>query len=183
MENSLIREETDMKGMGDIKRRMRSEIACMNKTLVIILAAACVLLGILFAISGVDKYVYWYCFQPKCAMAPFFMVLFWIIAYAVFGASVAIALAAPCYRSQTAKKRAAILAACTLVLCYVWIPVVYKAASFFLATLLVAGIVICLAGLFSLFTRLSKLASWGILLFAAWMLYILYYSFTLFLLN
>ena len=61
----LDKGETDMKGMGDIKRRMRSEIACMNKTLVLIIAGACVLLGVLFAISGVDKYVYWYCFQPK----------------------------------------------------------------------------------------------------------------------
>lgn len=68
-------------------------------------------------------------FSRNGAMAPFFMVLFWIIAYAVFGASVAIALAAPCYRSQAAKKRAAILAVCTLVLCYVWIPVVYKAGE------------------------------------------------------
>lgn len=59
----LDKGETDMKGMGDIKRRMRSEIACMNKTLVLIIAGACVLLGVLFAISGVDKYVYWYCFQ------------------------------------------------------------------------------------------------------------------------
>ena len=172
-----------MKGTGNFKRQLRAELSCVNTTLVLVMAGVRVLLGILFAISGVSQYVYWYTYQPKCGLPAFFMVLFWMIAYAVFGACTAIALSAPHYRSQQAKKHAAILAACTLVLCYVWIPVVYKAASFFLATLLAVVIIICLAVLFSMFCRISKLASWGILAFAAWMLYILYYTFALFLLN
>lgn len=172
-----------MRGSGGIKRRVRSELSCVNTVFLLILAGACVLLGILFAISGVSGFVYWHTFQPKFGLPPFFMVLFWIIAFALYGACVAVALSAPRYPSQAARKRAAILSACALVLCYVWIPVVYKAASFFLATLLVAVIILCLAVLYSMFRRVSRLASWGILIFTVWMLYILYYSFTLFLLN
>ena len=172
-----------MKGIKEIKRQMQHELSCVNLTFVIILAAACVVLGILFAIGGVDRYLYWYYYLPKCALSPFFLVLFWLVAYALFGACAAVALSAPCYRCAVAKKKMAVLFACTLVLCYVWIPVVYKASSFFLGTLLVAVIIVCLAVLFSMSTRISKLASWGILLFAFWMLYILYYTFTLCLLN
>ncbi len=169
--------------MKELKRRLRSELSCVNMVFLSILAGACVLLGILFAISGVSGFVYWHTFQPKFGLPPFFMVLFWIIAYALFGACIAIALSAPRCQSEAARKRTAILAACALILCYVWIPVVYKAASFFLATLLAAVIVLCLAVLYSMLRRVSRLASFGILVFAVWMLYILCYTLALFLLN
>ena len=169
--------------MKELKRRIRSELSCVNTVFLLIMAGACVLLGVLFAVSGVSGLVYWHTFQPKFGLPPFFMVLFWMLAYALYGASSAVALCAPRYQSQAARKRMAILSACLLVLCYVWIPVVYKAASFFLATLLIAVIILCLAVLYSMFRRISCLASWGLLIFAVWMLYILYYTFALFLLN
>ncbi len=169
--------------MKELKRRIRSELSCVNTVFLLIMAGACVLLGVLFAVSGVSGFVYWHTFQPKFGLPPFFMVLFWILAYALYGASSAVALCAPRCQSQAARKRIAILSACLLVLCYVWIPVVYKAASFFLATLLIAVIILCLAVLYSIFRRISCLASWGLLIFAVWMLYILYYTFALFLLN
>ena len=171
-----------MKGIGDFKRKWRYEISCVNTTLVIILAAVAVGLGILFAVSGIDHYLYWYCLQPRCALAPFFMIIFWALAYALLGASVGVALSVPC-RHVVTKRRIAVVSLCALILCYVWIPVVYKAASFFLGTLLVAVIILILAVLFSMCSRISRLASWGVLAFAVWMLYILYYTFTLGLLN
>ena len=171
-----------MKGTEDFKRKWRYEISCVNVTLVIILAAVAVVLGALFAISGAGRYLYWYFLQPRCAPAPFFMVLLWGIAYALLGASVGAALSVPCRHAVT-RRRIALAFACALILCYVWIPVVYRAASFFLGTLLVAVIILCLAVLFSLVSRISRLASWGVLVFAVWMLYILYYTFALGLIN
>lgn len=173
-----------MKGsIKDLKRRIHYELSCINTTLAIIMAAGCVLLGILFAIGGVDGDLYEEWNIPLCAFSPFFMVLFWIIAYAVFGASCAIAISTPYNRNGAAKTRSIILFACTLVLCYSWIPIVYKAASLLLGTLLAAVIIICLAILFSMFVRMNRIAAWGVFAFAAWMLYILYYTFALFLLN
>ena len=103
--------------MKELKRRLCSELSCVNMVFLSILAGACVLLGILFAISGVSGFIYWHTFQPKFGLPPFFMVLFWIIAYALFGACIAVALSAPRCQSQAARKRIAILAACALILC------------------------------------------------------------------
>lgn len=167
---------------GNLKRQMEAELAPIRKTALFISAGVCVVFGILFALTGVDRYVYFCTLQPRCRLSPFFSVVLWIVALAVYGASAALLLA----RRRGLEKRSCevgILAVSAPILCYVWLPVVYKAASFLLATLLVAVILFCMAALFSNACRRSRIAALGFALFSVWMLYILYYSFALFLLN
>ena len=167
----------------DAKRRVRRELSCINTTLVIIFAAAAVTLGIIFAIGGVDGDACDEIIFPECAFSPFFMCFFFGIAVALFAVSQAIIISTPAGCIAKQKPRGTVLFACALILVYVWIPVMFTAAEFLLGTLLVLIIMLACAALFSIALKINRIAAYAIFAFALWMLYILYFSFALLLLN
>lgn len=169
--------------MEKFRKRIAREIFCFNRKTVLLFAAAAVLLGLLFALGGVNRYVYWHLFLPRGALPPFFMVLLWGLMLALFGVCMALAFDSPFCDRHITKNMLLLLFCASLVLCYVWIPMVYKAAAFFLALLIVVMLLLCLSLFFVTVWRLHKVAAAGIGIFALWILYILYYTFALFLLN
>lgn len=167
----------------DAKRRVRRGLSCINTTLVIIFVAVAVTLGIIFAIGGIDGDVCDEMIFPDCAFSPFFMCFFFGVAIAVFAVSQAIIISTPtgCFAKE--KTRSTIIFICALILIYVWIPVTFTAAAFFLATMLVMIILLACAVLFSAAVKINRIAAYAVFAFALWMLYILYYSFAMMLLN
>lgn len=167
----------------DAKRRVRRGLSCINTTLVIIFACVAVTLGIIFAIGGIDSDVCKEIIFPDCAFSPFFMCLFFGIAIALFAISQAVIISTPtgCFAKE--KTRSSIIFFCALILIYVWIPVAFTATAFFLATMLVMIILLACAVLFSTALKINRIAAYAVFAFALWMLYILYYSFALMLLN
>ncbi len=164
----------------EINRRIRIESACLNPILLGICAGAAVLLGALFTTNPALRPAG--IFLPRTALPSFFHILFQLVAYAVFGAAFAAFLRTPyCDRKQfrLPKLCGNFLFVCTLVLCYVWIPVVCKAKSFFLGTLLCGVILIALLALVLITYRISVLSTLGLIFFSVWMLYILYLTITL----
>ena len=115
---------------------------------------------------------------PRTALPSFLHILFQLAAYALFGAAFAILWKAPLpqktYRLRLQKKCALVLFVCVLVLCYVWIPVVCKAGSYFLGVLLCGVILLSLFVLACLSYRISLLTSVLLVVFSVWALYILY---------
>jgi len=158
----------------EIKSRLRKECAFLNPVLLGICAGFAVLLGALFTTSLVGRVPGF--FLPRTALPSFLHVLFQLISFAVLGAVFATLLCAPlCERTlRLQKKSALLLCVCTLVLGYVWIPLVYKASSYFLGALLCGVILIALAVLFFLSHRISVISAGLLVLFALWTLYILY---------
>lgn len=167
----------------ELKRRIRQETACLNTALALILCAAALLLGILFAIKGIDGELYCGLILPACALTPFFMVLCFALALIVFAVSAAACASSP----MRARKKPAwimlLLYLCAFALAYAWIPLTYKAGAFFASALLCAVDILALAALYPQARRASRISSAGIFLFAVWMVYLLYLSFSLFLIN
>ncbi len=167
----------------EIKRRISAELSCINLIGVLITAGICVILGAIFALCGVERQRYLCFYLPKCALPSFFMVLFWGIAFAIFGAALGVLLFSRRREFCGKKEYALLLFVCALMLSYAWIAIVYKAASLFLGILTVLVILCCLWALLSVLHRIFLLATLGIALYGVWMIYLLYYSFALFLLN
>lgn len=170
-------------GFLDAKRRVRRELSCINTTLVIIFAAVSVTLGIIFAIGGIDGDACEEIIFPDCAFSPFFMCFFFGIFIALFAVSQAIIISTPAGCFAKHKTRSIIIFVCALILVYVWIPVMFSAREFLLGTLLVLIILLACAALFSIAMKINRIAAYAIFAFALWMLYILYYSFALLLIN
>lgn len=170
-----------MKEIRSFCRRLHREISCANAKAVGICAAVCALVSVLFAIGGVDRHLYWRYILPRHAPSPFFLIVLWMIAYGLFGACFAMMLSSR--EESSHKKKTGLLFFGVLILCYVWIPIVYKAASFFLGALLVAVIFACLVVLFLQCVRISLSASLGVAGFSLWILYVFCYTLALSLLN
>lgn len=160
----------------EIKSRICRESAFLSPVVLGICVSIAVLLGALFTTSLVGCVAGFY--LPRTALPSFLHILFQLIAYAIFGAAFAALLNAPlCQKTKRLrlqKNCALLLFVCTLVLCYVWIPVVCKAGSYFLGALLCGVILIALAALFLITHRISVISAGLLVLFALWMLYILY---------
>jgi tryptophan-rich sensory protein len=158
----------------EIKSRIRKECAFLNPVLLGICAGFAVLLGALFTTSLAGRVPGF--FLPRTALPSFLHILFQLISYAILGAVFATLLKAPlCKRTlRLQKKSALLLCTCILVLCYVWIPLVCKASSYFLGALLCGVILTAVAVLFFLSYRISVISAGFLILFALWMLYILY---------
>ena len=169
----------------EIHRRIRTESAYMNPILLGICAGVAVLLGAIFTTNLIGRPAGF--LLPRTALPSFLHILFQLAAYALFGAAFAILWKAPLpqktYRLRLQKKCALVLFVCVLVLCYVWIPLVYKAASFFLALLVLAVLFFCLAAIFMTVWREHSTAAVLLCFFALWIAYLFYYTFSLFLLN
>lgn len=160
----------------EIHRRIRTESAYMNPILLGICAGVAVLLGAIFTTNLIGRPAGF--LLPRTALPSFLHILFQLAAYALFGAAFAILWKAPLpqktYRLRLQKKCALVLFVCVLVLCYVWIPVVCKAGSYFLGVLLCGVILLSLFVLACLSYRISLLTSVLLVVFSVWVLYILY---------
>lgn len=167
----------------DAKRRVRRELSCINTTLVIIFAATALTLGIIFAIGGIDGDICDEIIFPVSSLSPFFTCVLFGIAIVLFAISQAIVISTPAGCLGRQKTRSAVIFICTLILVYVWLPVMFKAKEFLLGTLLVLIMVLACAALFSIALKINRIAAYAIFAFALWMLYILYFSFALLLLN
>ncbi|MCQ2436433.1 MAG: tryptophan-rich sensory protein [Clostridia bacterium] len=166
----------------DLKRRIRCELICINPVLTAVFSSTAAFLGVIFALGGVDADTYDSFIQPRGALSPFFCVAIWIIMYALYGAAASEVASAKCRIGPEKRTQALALAACTLVLSYVWTPMVYRAANFFLASMLTVVTIIALAALYALYSSVGRICSAVILIYTLWHVYILYYTFALFLL-
>lgn len=171
------------KHINKIKMQIARDGACINTTVVIICAAVCAVLGIIFAIGGIDSEVYEEIIQPKFYLPLFFMVLFNIIFYALLGAGAGIIISTPYYGKNQLKPISLFLAATVLLLCYAWIPLVYTAKSFLIATFIYVIVLLFFAVIFRMYMRISRIAAWMMLIFSVFALYMIFYSFTLFVIN
>ena len=160
----------------EIRIRIRKESAFLNPVILGISTGISILFGALFTTSFVGHIPAF--LLPRTALPSFLHILFQLMAYAVIGAAFAALLNAPLCQQSTRfrlqKKCGLLLFICTLVLCYVWIPLVCKAGSYFLGTLLCGIIFIALATLFFISYRISIISAGLLVLFSMWMLYILY---------
>ncbi len=160
----------------EIKRRIRTESAFLNPVLLGICAGSAVLLGALFATNLVSRPIG--ILLPRTPIPSFLFILFQLTAYALFGAAFAALLSAPMCQEpryfQWQKKGALLLFLCTLVLSYVWVPLVCRAGSYFLGVLLCGVILTALFVLIMMTYRFSLIASVLLVFFCVWTLYILY---------
>ncbi len=160
----------------EIKSRLRTEIAFLHPLTVGVAAGVTVVFGALF-LAGIPPHLPILHF-PRPAIPSFFFILFQLVAYALFGAGFALLLDAPTCgvpnRLRPQRTSGLLLFVCTMVLTYIWIPLVCRAGSYFLGVLLCGVILLALFPIVLLIKRFSLLASGCVFLFALWTLYILY---------
>ncbi|MBQ8404524.1 MAG: tryptophan-rich sensory protein [Clostridia bacterium] len=166
-----------------IKRNFVRETLCVNPTVVAVCAAVCACLGLIFAIGGVDYDVYCEIAQPKFYFPSFIMVVLLLLFYALLGAAAGIIISTPYYRKNSHKTISLALAACTLFLCFTWLPLVYTAASFFIAALVCIVVLLFSALIFKFYIKINAVAAWSMLIFAIFDFYLICYSLSLFILN
>ena len=171
------------KYIGRIKRGFVRETLCINKTVVIVCAIICACMGLCFAIGGVDYEVYGEIAQPKFYFPPFVMIILQLLFYALFGAAAGVIISTPYCRRGRGKLTALALAVCTLFLCFTWIPLVYTAASFFIAFIVCLIILAFCAVLFKLYYEINRVAAFALLIFTLFDFYLACYSLSLFILN
>ena len=164
-------------------RRLRRDFFCVNRGIWIAFAATAVLLGAVFALGGMNRHVLGYLLFPRGALPPFAMVLLWGVMLSLLGTAAALVCTGESACRASARNTILLLFLSALVLCYVWIPLVYKAASFFLALLVLAVLFFCLAAIFMTVWREHSTAAVLLCFFALWIAYLFYYTFSLFLLN
>ncbi len=166
----------------ELKRRILIESAYLHPVTIGISAGIVVLFGALFTTSLLHHPIGVY--LPHALLPSFWYILFQLSAYAVFGAAFAVLLdAPPCActpkRLSLQKTCGLLLAVSVLILSYVWIPLVCRAGSYFLGTLLCLVILLALFTLFLLICRISFISAGLFVLFAFWMIYILYLTLAL----
>lgn len=169
--------------MTRIKRNVSRDAACINSVTVIIFACASALLGLLFSLGGVDWEVYEEIEQPNFYLPPFLMIMFMMMFYAILGAASGIVFSTPYYRQSGEKWAAIALAACIMFLCFTWIPLVYTATRFIMGAIVYLLAILFGAVLFKLFLRINRIAAWLVILFMGSALYMVCYSFILFIIN
>lgn len=160
----------------EIRRRLQTEAACLSPVTLGICAGVAALLGAVFSTSIVGNAQG--ILLPRTLLPSFFHILFQLFAYAILGAAFAALLKAPCRktnRRQLFQYRCALLLfVCVLILCYLWVPVVCIAESYFLGILLCSMILLALFILAALCYPISIFAVFLLILFSAWMLYLSY---------
>ena len=159
----------------EIKRKISRETACVNFTLVGITAAVFALICIINSIANVKSEAYKKITFPSFAPSPFLCVLLWVLMSALFGAALAVVVSTPTHEKNK-KNYAVVTAAAAFVLCSAWIPLFYSAKSFLIAALVAAVILAFSAILFSLYSRISRLAAVMDAVFAVGIAYVLLFS-------
>lgn len=161
--------------MNDIKRKLRSYTACVNFTLVFILASLAALILVITAIVNIDGEACEEMVLPRMAPSPFWCVLFWTLKMAIFGAALGIAMSVPT-KNGAKKGIMAALGVSGAIICYSWISLVYSAQSFLLAALVCAVLIAMSFLLFSMYKTVNPIAAVLMMIFCAWLLYIFYFS-------
>ncbi len=179
----FLRRDFMRKHIEKVKRCFIRETMCVNTTVVAVCAAVCALLGLIFSIGGIDYEVYSEIEQPGFYFPPFIMVVLLLLAYALIGAAAGMIISTPYYRKNSDKTLAIVLSACTLFLCFAWIPLVYTASSFFIAALICILVLLFCAVIFKYYIKINTVAAYIMLVFAFFELYLACYSLTLFILN
>ena len=167
----------------EIKRKLRAETACLNRTAVIAACAAAVVFGILFAVNGIDADVCGKMIRPACALPVWLMIPFFAFALCVLAFSFACAVSSPVIVPGKRQKLTAALYFTVLALNYVWIPLTYKAASFFASFIVCAICIAVLCAIYTVVSRAGKLAAATVIIFAVWKVYLAYLSIALFFVN
>ena len=166
-----------------LKRKLQTEFAKIPLIAVLLFAGFSIFLGLMIAISAGARHPTLYYYLPKGILPIFLMAFFWCLAYGLWGALIGVFLFSCQNFGKSNRIYLFFLFLCVWILSYTWFPVVYRAGSLFLALLLCFLIFFCLFFLFGFFVRHSFLMILGFCLFAFWMIYVFYYTFSLFLLQ
>ena len=164
-------------------RQIKREFFCVDRTMLAVFAGAAVLFGIFFALGGVSRYVVGHLIFPRGALPSLVMVLLWSVMLAALGVSAALVRSSDTAPVFVPKNMLFLLFLAALMLCYVWIPLVYKAASFFAALLVLAVLLLCLLAIFCGVRRSCAAVTVILAIFALWVGYLFYYTLALLLLN
>lgn len=164
-------------------RQVKRDFFCVDRTMLAVFAGTAVILGILFALGGVNRHVVGCLLFPRGALPSFVMVFLWGVMLAALGVSAALIRSSDTAPCLVSKNILLLLFLAALTLCYVWIPLVYKAASFFLALLVLAVLFLCLLAIFFSVRSSHVTASVILAVFALWLGYLFYYTLALLLLN
>jgi len=161
----------------ELKRKIRYETSCLNLALVFTVAAFCAVACIITAVSNFDGEAYELISVPKVAMPPFFVIFFWTVETALFGAAVGITVSIPSGTMEM-KRKASALMFCVLAASYAWIPLFYAAQCFFISALCAVCALILSAAVFSICRRISKMAGLLVMIYTVWLVYIVLLSFS-----
>ena len=162
----------------ELKRKIKYETSCIDVKTVGITAAAFAAICALTAIFNVKSAVYGKFTPPKLSLSPFWCIFVFVLMSALFGAALG-AIISSFVREQKTKSVAVAAAVCAFVLSCAWIVLVYSAASFFIAALVAVVIFALVAVSFTLYAKMSRIASWAVLGYAAWVIYLFYFSLAL----
>ena len=162
----------------ELKRRIRYETSCIDVKTVAITAAVFAVICALTAIFNVKSAVYGKFTPPKLSLSPFWCIFVFVLMAALFGAALG-AIISSFVRDQKKKNVAIAVAVGAFVLSCAWIVLVYSAASFFIAALVAVVIFALCAVTFTLYSKMNRIASWAVLGYAAWVIYLFYFSLAL----
>ena len=164
-------------------RQIKREFFYVDRTMLAVFAGTAVLLGVFFALGSVNRHVVGHLLFPRGAIPSFVMVLLWGVMLAALGASAVLVRSSDATPLFVPKNILFLLFLAALTLCYVWIPLVYKAASFFAALLVLTVLFLCLLAIFCGVRRSCAAVTVILAIFALWLGYLFYYTFALLLLN
>ena len=139
---------------------------CLSLSYVIIFIAVMVIVAIIARI--LDKFIH-------------LILLGWL--NKLLGALFGVFLFSRCDFGKGDRWYIAFLFLCTLVLSYTWFPVIFRAGALFLGLLLCFLMAFCFCLLWGFLGYRSLMMAFGMSLYSVWLIYILYYTFSLFLLN
>ncbi|MBQ9510307.1 MAG: tryptophan-rich sensory protein [Clostridia bacterium] len=167
----------------EIKRKLRAQTACINWTTVAIACGAAILVGILFAINGVNAKLFKDMIKPACALPAWLIIPLFAIAVCALTFSCVCVLSSPAKLRPKQQKIMPVLYFAALALSYIWIPLTYKAAAFFASFIVCVILLAILCVIYTLIARTEKLASVMLIVFAVWAAYLTYLSIGLFFVN
>lgn len=167
----------------EIKRRIRTETSFLCGPVPFIMCAAAVALGIFFAIGGIDGEMCDELEFPHLYVGAVPMILLYALALAALAFSAACAVYSPSRPRKKDGRFARALYAVDFALIYIWIPLTFKAGTFF------ASLILCCVGcavsclLFRMICCAGRLCRVGLYIFFAWQIYLAYISAALFIIN
>lgn len=167
----------------DLKRKLSAELACVRGSLVAVTAGVMLVLGLLFAINGVDAELLSELNYPVLSLPTVLFVLFFAVALASLGLSLACAISSPYRERGRAEKYVLIMYICAAGLVLSWIPLACKAGAFFAAAVVAAVCGTICAVLYRGASRAGRLCGICLFVFALWVAYLVYLSASLFLIN
>lgn len=167
----------------DIKRKLSAELACVRGSLIAVTVGATLVLGVLFAVNGVDGELISELNYPVLLLPAWLFTLFFAIALAALGLSLACAVSSPYRERGKAEKLVLIMYICAAGLVFSWIPLACKAGTFFAAAIIAAVDGLICAVIYPRASRAGCLCGVCLLMFTVWNAYLVYISVSLFLIN